>query len=242
MSPAAKIPGALVSRYSLTVTPRSTARPAFSASVSRGRTPTPTTTRSAVDRAAALQRHSRASIAVAVSSRWKITPCSSCRLRTKSPICGAQHALHRPLVGRHDVDLDAARAQRRRHLETDEARAHHDRAPRRRRLRDDGAAIGERSQRMHVRQVHARQRQSHRLGAGCEQQPVVVELAAVADRDLARTCVDRGDARSSAASRCLARCSSCPRATGPIPPAHCRPGNPWTGSAGRPVARRRRSA
>ena len=38
----------IVSRYSLTTTPRSTSSPAFSARPSAGRTPTPTTTRSAV--------------------------------------------------------------------------------------------------------------------------------------------------------------------------------------------------
>src|SRR5438093_484651 len=66
MSPAAKIPGALVSRYSLTVTPRSIARPAFSASASRGRTPTPTTTKSAPIVPPLFSVTWRASIAVAV--------------------------------------------------------------------------------------------------------------------------------------------------------------------------------
>src|SRR5215813_5051742 len=47
MSPAAKIPGTLVSRYSFTATPRSVFRPARSANWIRGRTPMPTTTSSA---------------------------------------------------------------------------------------------------------------------------------------------------------------------------------------------------
>ena len=38
----------------------------------------------------------------------------------------AQHALHRALFRRHDVHLDAARAQRGGDLEADEARPHHD--------------------------------------------------------------------------------------------------------------------
>ena len=41
-----------------------------------------------------------------------------------------EHALHRPLLEAHDMDLDVARAQRSRHLEPDEARADHDRAAR----------------------------------------------------------------------------------------------------------------
>src|ERR1700730_6843271 len=44
------MPGRLVSRYSLTMTPRSTANPACSASPVRGRTPMPTTTKSASSR------------------------------------------------------------------------------------------------------------------------------------------------------------------------------------------------
>ena len=89
MSPAAKMPGALVSRYSSTSTPRSIARPACSASASRGRTPMPTTTRSAVERATALQRDlARVDRGRRVLPRWNTTPCSSCRPRTKSPSSG----------------------------------------------------------------------------------------------------------------------------------------------------------
>jgi hypothetical protein len=47
MSPAAKIPGALVSSHSFTTTPRLVLRSARSASSVHGRTPMPTTTRSA---------------------------------------------------------------------------------------------------------------------------------------------------------------------------------------------------
>ena len=42
----------------------------------------------------------------------------------------SEHALHRPLLRGHDMDLDVAGAQRRRDLEPDEARADHNRAPR----------------------------------------------------------------------------------------------------------------
>ena len=39
----------------------------------------------------------------------------------------AEDTLHRPLLGRHDMNLDVAGAQRRRGLQPDEARADHDR-------------------------------------------------------------------------------------------------------------------
>ena len=68
----------------------------------------------------------------------------------------SQYPFHRPLLRRHDVHLDAARTQRGGDLEDDETRAHHDGAPRRRRTRDDGAAISERTQRVYVWQIHTR--------------------------------------------------------------------------------------
>src|SRR5215469_15262497 len=67
MSPAAKIPGTLVSRYSFTATPRSILRPARSASWIRGRTPMPTTTRSDGNVVPPLSLTFPPSIAVAVS-------------------------------------------------------------------------------------------------------------------------------------------------------------------------------
>ena len=67
----------------------------------------------------------------------------------------AEDALHRPLLGRHDVYLDATRTQRGSNLEPDKARAHHDGSTRRLRALDDRAAIGERAQRVDVRQVDA---------------------------------------------------------------------------------------
>jgi len=57
ISPAAKMRGTLVLRYSSTVTPRSTATPARSANEIAGRTPMPTTTRSAWRFFTNLQRH-----------------------------------------------------------------------------------------------------------------------------------------------------------------------------------------
>ena len=57
-----------------------------------------------------------------------------------------EHAFHRPLLRRHHMNLDVAGAQRRRGLQSDEARADDERAARSLGRFDDGAAIGERAQ------------------------------------------------------------------------------------------------
>ena len=69
-------------------------------------------------------------------------------------------------------------------FEADEARADHHRALGRLRLRDDGAAVGERAQRVDVRLVGAGDVELDRLGAGGQQQLVEFQLAAVAERQL----------------------------------------------------------
>ena len=88
------------------------------------------------------------------------------------------------------MNLDVARAQRGRDFEADEAGAEHDGAARRLGALDDGAAVGERAQRVNMRLVGARDRQPDRLGAGREQQPVVGEPCSIGERDLARARVD----------------------------------------------------
>ena len=149
---------------------------------------------------------------------------------------GAEDALHRPRLGRDHMHLDVAGAQRRGDLEADEARADHDRALGVLRIGDDGAAVGERAQRMHMRLVGAGDRQAHRLGAGGEQQAVVRHGLAVAERDLARLGVDRGDIGRQAAGRSSRPHRSSPSAAAPSPPARCRRDSPSTGWAGRPAA------
>ena len=54
-----------------------------------------------------------------------------------------EHALKRPALRRHHMDLDLARPQRGRDLEADEARADHHSAARMLGAVDDGARIGE---------------------------------------------------------------------------------------------------
>src|SRR6185437_8977282 len=67
-----------------------------------------------------------------------------------------QHALHRPRLGRDDMNLAAALTQSSRRFETDEARADDDRAAPRLRGGDDAAGVAQRAQRPHVRQLRTR--------------------------------------------------------------------------------------
>jgi hypothetical protein len=97
---------------------------------------------------------------------------------------GPKHALHRPLLRRDDVNLDIACAQCRCGLEADKAGADHDGAVRAVHQINDRPAIRKRAQRMDMRLVRARDRQSHRLGAGRQQQTVVGNAATAGDDDV----------------------------------------------------------
>jgi hypothetical protein len=103
---------------------------------------------------------------------------------------GTEDALHRSLVRRDDVHLETARAQRGGHFEADEARAEDDGTARRRGASDDRATVAQGSQRVHVRQLEAGQRQPDGLGPRGQQQPLVRHAAAVVERHLARRDVD----------------------------------------------------
>ena len=70
----------------------------------------------------------RPSIAVTVSPQMKHDAMLLVQRANEIAQLRPKHALHRPLLRRHDMDLDVARAQRRRRLEPDEARADHERA------------------------------------------------------------------------------------------------------------------
>jgi hypothetical protein len=63
-------------RFEITVDKESTASPASSASPVRGRTPMPTMTRSASSVSPLFSVTFLRPMALAVSSRWKMTPCS----------------------------------------------------------------------------------------------------------------------------------------------------------------------
>ena len=113
---------------SSTTTPRSIVEPGRFGERERGRTPTPMTTRSHGRRAPS------SSVDGAVGDRRGLAPeveahavllVQSADERAELV---AEDARERHRLGRDHVDLEAARAQRRRHLEADEARADHDRA------------------------------------------------------------------------------------------------------------------
>ena len=153
MSPAAKMPGALVSQKRVDRDAAIDREAGLLGERQRGRTPTPATTRSAPMVPPLFERDVRSSIASRFP-RWNTTPCSSCRPRTKSPICGPSTRSSGRCSGATTCTSTPRARSDGGDLETDEARAHHDGAPRGRRSRDDGAAVGERPQRVHVREVH----------------------------------------------------------------------------------------
>ena len=87
-SPAAKIPGTLVSSWRLTRIPSSTAMPALLARSVTGRTPIPTTTRSAGKSSPLVSVTVRRPMAAGRLPKRNATPCCSCWRRRKSATAG----------------------------------------------------------------------------------------------------------------------------------------------------------
>src|SRR5262245_12326338 len=105
------------------------------------------------------------------------------------------NAFERLALGRDDMNVDLARAQRCGNFETDEARTDDDRTLRRRSLGDDCPAVRERAEIVDLRRGCARDFQAHRIGAGSDQQsPELVRLA-VLELDASLANVEHGDAR-----------------------------------------------
>ena len=102
-----------------------------------------------------------------------------------------EHALHRPRFGCHDMDLDLAMAQRGSRLEPDKAGAHDDGMASLASASYQVAAVGERSQGTHIRQIGPRHLQPDWFGAGGEQELVEAELFAAAQYDPAPGDIDR---------------------------------------------------
>ena len=104
-----------------------------------------------------------------------------------------EYALHRTCFRRHDMDLDVARAQRRRNFEPDEACTDDERAARALRAVDDGAAVRERTQRVHMRLVGTGYRKPHWLRARRQQQSVVRHPFASGENEFAGLRIDPRD-------------------------------------------------
>src|ERR1700732_735958 len=107
-------------------------------------------------------------------------------IRSKNP-------LHRDRLGRHDIDLDSARAKRCRNFETDEARADHNGPARSLGFGDNSAAVRKRAQIMHMRKIAARYVKPHRFGSCGEEKRIKGQLAAIDEPQLPARCVDSGD-------------------------------------------------
>ena len=108
----------------------------------------------------------------------------------------AHDALERHAFRRDHVDVDPPASQRRRDLEADEARADHHHMFGRARLVDEGATVREGTQIVHLRAVGARDRQTHRIGAGRNQQRAERAPRAAFEHNLSRADVDRRHARA----------------------------------------------
>ena len=102
-----------------------------------------------------------------------MTPCFFMELADEVPDLRTENSLHGTGLPSDHVHLDIARAKRCRHLEPDEARADHHGLLKKPELGDQGAAVGERAQIVHVRKIAAGHIEPHRLGAGREQQRIV---------------------------------------------------------------------
>ena len=102
-----------------------------------------------------------------------------------------QYALHRPRFGCHDMDLDLAMTQRGGRLKPDEAGADHDGMASLGGARDQVAAVGERAQGAHMRQISPRHLQPDWFGVSGEQKFVEAELFAAAEHDMAPGDIDR---------------------------------------------------
>src|SRR6185437_3295706 len=102
---------------------------------------------------------------------------------------------HGSILGRDDMDLEIAGAQRRRHFETDEARSQNQHAPRGPRAFDDRPAVRKRTKHEKVGRLRARDGWAYGLGPGREKQAIKGDLVAVRKRDFARPHVDGGGGR-----------------------------------------------
>ena len=103
----------------------------------------------------------------------------------------SEHTFHGPMFRRNDVDLDIARAQRRRGLKSDKAGTDHNRTARTFCGFNDRPAIRKRAQDVDMRLVSTRDRQPNRLSAGRQQQAIIRNGAATGDDDIARFGIDR---------------------------------------------------
>ena len=106
-----------------------------------------------------------------------------------------EDTLHRTLFRCHNMDFEVARAKRGRDFQADEAGAQDDSPAGRLRTIDNRPAVGERAQRMDMVLVGARDRQSDRFGARCQEQAVVRYLLSIGQPHFARLCVNGGDIR-----------------------------------------------
>ena len=149
-----------------------------------------------VDRSAAAQANR-----AAIDRRHRLPEVEHDAVRFVKPLheaseLDAHDPLERHRIRRDHVDVDAARPQRGRDLEADEAGADDNDARGALRALDDRPAVGERAQVENLVLVVAGNGQAHGIGARREQQRAVFAARAVLEADRARGRIDRRDPRS----------------------------------------------
>ena len=92
------------------------------------------------------------------------------------------------------MHVDIPGTERGGHLQTDEARADHHGAPRCQSLRDKSAAVRERAQIVHVREITSGYLEPHRVCAGGEKERAIGEPAAIRQLYIPAPYIDRGHA------------------------------------------------
>ena len=137
-----------------------------SASAVRGLTPTPATTRSALRLSPPLRIDAIPIDAGRRLSQMEFDPMLLMKRLDETSEVRPEDLLHRDGIGSDHVYLDAAGPERGGDFQADEARAQDDGRLGALRALDDGAAVGERPQREHVRLVRAGYREPHGLGPG----------------------------------------------------------------------------
>src|SRR6516164_1563543 len=90
------------------------------------------------------------------------------KLAYKIAVFAPEHALQGPAFWCHDMNLNFPRSQSGGDLQTNEARAKHDRTPRLLCLSDDGSRVAERAQHVDMGLVRPGNVKTNRLGASCQ--------------------------------------------------------------------------
>ena len=198
-SPIAEISGSDVSNCSSTMMPDATFRPASPASSTLGRTPTPTTTRSAGIwrpslRLTPVTRPPSPSMAVACTPRWMRIPAALCLCLKIFRDFGGHRARHDAGAEFDHIHLEALGPRGGGEFQPDEAGADHDDALARGNPPAQRLAFIERAQIAHVFETGVGNIEQAIARAGRQHQVPVIERGTRCELQLSRAAIDRDGA------------------------------------------------